>query len=172
LNYCTFRKKTGMKQKEIRIWYEEYSSSEELPEDLKQLVESAREVSSKAWAPYSGFCVGAAVRLANGMVFTGNNQENAAYPSGLCAERTALFYSNANYPEVPVVAIAISARTDHRITNEPVSPCGSCRQVMMETETRFKQPINIILDGQSSIRIFLGIESLLPMSFKPESLKG
>lgn len=161
-----------MKQKEIRIWYEEYGSSEELPEDLKQLLESSREVSSKAWAPYSGFCVGAAVRLANGMVFTGNNQENAAYPSGLCAERTALFYANANYPEVPVVAIAISARTDHRITSEPVSPCGSCRQVMMETETRFKQPINIILDGQSSIRIFLGIESLLPMSFKPESLKG
>jgi cytidine deaminase len=161
-----------MQQKEIRIWYEEYSSSEELPEDMKQLLESSREVSLKAWAPYSGFCVGAAVKLANGMVFTGNNQENAAYPSGLCAERTALFYANANYPEVPVVAIAVSARNENRITSEPVSPCGSCRQVIIETETRFKQPINIVLDGQSSICIFHGIESLLPMSFKPESLKG
>lgn len=161
-----------MRQKEIRIWYEEYNSVEELPEEMRQLLLSAREISSKAWAPYSGFSVGAAVRLANGLIINGNNQENAAYPSGLCAERTAIFYANANYPEVPVTAIAISARNDGGKTMEPVKPCGSCRQVMLETETRYRQPISIILDGQSAICIFHGIESLLPMSFKPDSLKG
>jgi cytidine deaminase len=161
-----------MRQKEIRIWYEEFNSLEELPEEMRQLLQSAREISSKAWAPYSGFYVGAAVRLANGLIIKGNNQENAAYPSGLCAERIALFYANANFPEVPVIAIAVSARNDQGKTREPVSPCGSCRQVMMETETRFKEPINIILDGQSSICIFHGIQSLLPMSFKPDALKG
>jgi cytidine deaminase len=160
-----------MKQKEIRILYSEYSRPEELPVEMKQLIEEARLISQKAWSPYSGFCVGAAVKLTNGMIFTGNNQENAAYPSGLCAERTALFYANANYPEIPVEAIAISARYNNRLVGEPVKPCGGCRQVLLETEMRFNHPVRIILDGQNSIFVFEGIDLLLPMSFRPEALK-
>jgi cytidine deaminase len=160
-----------MKQKEISILYKEYSNPEELPEEWKQLIHEARMISKKAWSPYSGFCVGAAVKLENGMIFTGNNQENAAYPSGLCAERTALFYANANYPEVPAEVIAISARNVKGLVKEPVKPCGSCRQVLLEAEMRFSHPIKIILDGQNSIFVFEGIDSLLPMSFRPEALK-
>jgi cytidine deaminase len=160
-----------MEQKEIRISYREYRGMEELPDEMNQLIEEARLISYKAWSPYSGFCVGAAVKLANGLIITGNNQENAAYPSGLCAERTALFYANANYPEIPVDAIAISARNVKGMVREPVKPCGSCRQVMLETEMRFIHPIKIILDGQNSIFVFEGIDSLLPMSFRPEALK-
>jgi cytidine deaminase len=160
-----------MKQKEIRILYDEFSSLEELPVEMKQLIEEARVISQKAWSPYSGFCVGAAVKLTNGLIIKGNNQENAAYPSGLCAERTALFYANANYPEIPVEAIAISARNVKGMVREPVKPCGSCRQVLLETEMRFNHPVKIILDGQNSIFVFDGIDSLLPMSFKPEALK-
>jgi len=152
--------------------FEEFSGIDELPEEMKVLVMEARRVSVLAWSPYSGFCVGAAVRLASGEIITGNNQENAAYPSGLCAERTALFYANANYPDIPVEAIAISAKNAGGKVREPVKPCGSCRQVMLETEARFKHPIRIILDGQQSIFSFEGIDTLLPMSFRPASLKG
>jgi cytidine deaminase len=161
-----------VKRKEIRISYNEWDSVDELPEELGQLIHAAREISTKAWSPYSGFCVGAAVRLANGTIITGNNQENAAYPSGLCAERTALFYANANYPDIPVEAIAVSARNAGGMVREPVKPCGSCRQVMLETETRYNHPVKIILDGQNSILVFDGIDTLLPMSFKRDALKG
>jgi cytidine deaminase len=160
-----------MERKEIRIFYSEYNSLEELPGGMEKLIEEARLISQKAWSPYSGFCVGAAVKLTNGLIIKGNNQENAAYPSGLCAERTALFYANANYPEIPVEAIAISAHNEKGMVREPVKPCGSCRQVLLETEMRFNHPIKIILDGQNSVCIFDGIDSLLPMSFRPEDLK-
>ena len=160
-----------MKDREISIMYREYTNQQELPEEMKHLIDEARMISEKAWSPYSGFCVGAAVKLDNGLIFTGNNQENAAYPSGLCAERTALFYANANYPNVPATAIAISARNVNGMVKEPVKPCGSCRQVLLEAEMRFNHPIKIILDGQNSIFVFEGIDSLLPMSFKPDALK-
>jgi cytidine deaminase len=160
-----------MKQREIRIVFNELSGLNELTEEMSELVKEARKISGKAWSPYSGFFVGAAVRLANGMIITGNNQENAAYPSGLCAERTALFYANANYPDVAVEAIAVSARNSRGPVREPVKPCGSCRQVLLETETRFKHPIQIVLDGLNGIYVFEGIDSLLPMSFKPAALK-
>jgi cytidine deaminase len=161
-----------MEQREIRILYQELQGINELSEEMTELVWEARRISDKAWSPYSGFCVGAAVRLINGVLITGNNQENAAYPSGLCAERTALFYANANYPDVPVEAIAISAHNARGLVREPVKPCGSCRQVLLETETRFNHPIKIILDGQKSLYVFEGIDTLLPLSFKPASLKG
>jgi cytidine deaminase len=161
-----------MIEREIRILYHEAEGINELTEEIYELVMEARKISEKAYSPYSGFCVGAAVRLANGKIITGNNQENAAYPSGLCAERTALFYANANFPDVPVEAIAISAHNARGIVREPVKPCGSCRQVMLETEIRFKNRIKIILDGQKSVFILDGVDSLLPMSFKPEALKG
>lgn len=161
-----------MVQREIRILFNEAGGLDELPEEMRELVTEARKISEKAYSPYSGFCVGAAVKLSNGKIITGNNQENAAYPSGLCAERTALFYANANYPDIPVDAIAISAHNRRGIVREPVKPCGSCRQVILETEARFNHKIKIILDGQQSIFIFNGIDSLLPLSFKPASLKG
>lgn len=160
-----------MLRKEIRIAYREYYKTEELPVLYADLLTEARRMTNLAYAPYSGFCVGAAILLDNGVIVTGNNQENAAYPSGLCAERTALFYANANYPDVPVEAIAISAQNKSGFIREPVKPCGSCRQVMLETETRFKKTIVIILDGQDSILMLKGVDTLLPLSFKPSALK-
>ncbi len=159
-----------MIQREFQVAYREYASIEELMPEFAALVVKARKIAGKAYSPYSRFCVGAAVLLANGKVITGNNQENAAYPSGLCAERTALFYANANYPDIPVVALAISAENARGRVNEPVKPCGSCRQVILETETRYGQRIQIILDGLSGIHLFDGIDNLLPFSFKPASL--
>lgn len=159
-----------MKWNEIRIAYREYTDITELPDEYKDLVVKAREISSGAWAPYSGFRVGAAVKLASGMVFTGNNQENAAYPVGLCAERTALFYANANHPDDPVDAIAVSAQNASGWVQDPVKPCGGCRQAMLEVETRFNREIKIILDGQKSIYILDGIDALLPLNFKSTAL--
>ncbi len=160
-----------MTQREIRIIYHEAEGIHELTDDLAELIREARQISEKAYSPYSGFCVGAAVRLADGRIITGNNQENAAYPSGLCAERTALFYANSNYPESPVDAIAITARNARGLVKEPVKPCGGCRQVMLETEIRFNRKIRIVLDGQKSVYLLDGVESLLPLSFKPVALQ-
>lgn len=161
-----------MIQREFQVTYREYAGIEELLPAQVSLVGKAREIMAKAYSPYSGFSVGAAVLLDNGTVVTGNNQENAAYPSGLCAERTALFYANANYPDVPVVAIAISAANVRGRVKEPVKPCGSCRQVILETEARFGRKIQLLLDGLNGIYLFDGIDNLLPFSFKPVSLKG
>lgn len=158
--------------RELRIEYWEYTGTEELPREYVRLVEAARASSDHAYSPYSGFRVGAALLLADGTVITGNNQENAAYPSGLCAERTALFYASANYPDTPVTAMAVSAANARGRVNEPVKPCGSCRQVLLEMEARSGQPIKIILDGKSRILLFGGTDDLLPFSFKPASLQG
>jgi len=166
------RKNLTMIQRELRISYSEYAGMDELPAAYTGLVEEARRISEKAYSPYSGFRVGAAVKLANGMIITGNNQENAAYPSGLCAERTALFYANPNFPDVPVEAIAISAASSRGRVKEPVKPCGSCRQVILETEARFHRPVTLVLDGKNGIQVFEGIDNLLPFSFKPEALKA
>jgi cytidine deaminase len=159
-----------MKTTEIRIIVFEYQSIDELPENDRLLLIEARRITAKAYAPYSGFHVGAAVLLGNGKVFTGNNQENSAYPSGLCAERVALFYANANYPDSEVKAIAVSAAKNGVLVNEPVKPCGSCRQALAETEVRFESPIRIILDGQVSILVLESVECLLPLSFSKKAL--
>jgi len=159
-----------MKTTEIKIVVQEYENRSELPKDDQLLLTEARRITALAYAPYSGFHVGAAVLLANGMIITGNNQENAAYPSGLCAERVALFYANANYPESAVKAIAISAAKNGVLVNETVKPCGSCRQALAETEVRYETPIRIILDGQNSIIVLNGVESLLPLSFSKRAL--
>ena len=154
-----------MRANEIRIPVYEYSSPEELNDTDRLLLQEARRMTGQTYSPYSGFKVGAAVRLQGGIIITGSNQENAAYPSGLCAERVALFYANANYPGVPVEAIAISALNHHGQLPELVTPCGACRQVMEETEVLFDKPIRIILDGDGIIRILEGMASLLPLSF-------
>ena len=116
--------------------------------------------------PYSKFSVGACLLLNNGVEVIGCNQENAAYPVGLCAERSAIFAAGAQYPDVPVRMIAIAARTpEGELQDEPVSPCGSCRQVLIETETRFSQEVRILLYGRNRIYVIDGIKQLMPLSF-------
>ena len=159
-----------MQTKELRIFVEEYGSVKELSEADRELVQAAREASVNAYAPYSHFHVGAALRLVNGDIFKGNNQENSAFTTGLCAERVALFYANAAFPDLSVESIAVTAENAQGLIPEPVKPCGSCRQAMVETETRFQQPMRIILDGKNKIQVFNGVENLLPFAFKPVSL--
>jgi cytidine deaminase len=137
----------------------------ELPEAEKMLVDLAKETALKAYAPYSLFRVGVALLLDNGQVVTGNNQENAAYPSGMCAERVALFYANANWPELPVTCMAIAATSVEGFTARPIAPCGSCRQVLLETETRFETPIRLLLYGEDTICRVDSAADLLPLSF-------
>lgn len=160
-----------MRTREIKIAFQEFDTIEELSSDDQQLVISAREATKNAYAPYSQFHVGASLLLENGEIIQGNNQENADFTDGLCAERVALFYAHAKFPKVPVVAIAVSAKNHQGLVKEPAQPCGSCRQVMVETEVRFQKPIRIILDGRESIQILDGAESLLPLAFKPNALK-
>lgn len=134
------------------------------------LINKAKEAALSAYAPYSGFHVGAAAQLENGEIVTGNNQENAAYPSGLCAERTALFYANSQYPEIPVDIIAIAAYNKGNFTEDICSPCGACRQVLLEIENRYKKDILIILYGEKFVYEVDSIKDLLPLSFGKESL--
>lgn len=140
--------------------YDEFSAED------KQLVDAARAATANSYAVYSNFNVGAAVRLDNGVIVKGSNQENAAYPSGLCAERTTLFWANSQYPENAVLAMAIAARTDKGELPMPIPPCGACRQVILETEKRFGKAIKIILFGtKESYIIEDGIKALMPLSF-------
>lgn len=143
----------------------------ELDESEQQLLKLAIDASEKAYAPYSNFKVGAAVLLKNGVKVIGSNQENAAYPSGLCAERTAVFSANAQYPDQPIVALAIAARNANGLLNLPITPCGACRQVVLEAEYRFKRPIRILLFGQENTYIVDSINDLLPLQFVSESMK-
>ena len=142
----------------------------ELNEQDRQLVEAARKATKGSYAPYSKFCVGAAVRLLDGTIVTGANQENAAFPSGLCAERTALFAAGAQYPDQPVTALAIAARKGRRFLSKPISPCGACRQVISGVEERFGSPIRILLYGTDGILVSEGISPLLPLRFEGEDM--
>ena len=159
-----------MRTKELRIFVYEYTSVVDLPESDQQLVYAARDAARDAFAPYSKFFVGAALRLADNTVVIGNNQENAAFPTGLCAERVALFYAHARYPHQAVKAIAVTASNERGLVDGPVAPCGSCRQALIESEVRFKTPIRIILDGKQKIQVFENTGYLLPFAFRPESL--
>jgi cytidine deaminase len=143
---------------------------DELTNDYQQLVEKAKEQVNNAYAPYSGFQVGAAIELENGEIFTGNNQENAAYPSGLCAERVAMFYANAKYPNVAVKTLAIAAFTNGKFLPNPVTPCGSCRQVLLETESRFGKDIPVLLYGTEEVYLIENVKQLLPLCFEKSSL--
>lgn len=139
-------------------------SSAEVPEEYKELLESAIDATANAYAPYSNFNVGAAVLLDNGKIVAGNNQENVAYPSGLCAERVTLFSANARYPAAKVLAIAIAAATKGEQVNM-ITPCGACRQVLLEVENRYKHPIKVFLCGKEQVYIAESASSLLPLSF-------
>ncbi len=159
-----------MIEREIQIKYNELIH-EELSDIDKQLVERAIKAAKLAYAPYSKFRVGASILLDNNNIVVGNNQENAAYPSGLCAERVALFYANANYSENSVKTIAIVVIDDKGLpTNQSVSPCGACRQVILESETRYNDKIKILLVAKSKVIEFKSIKDLLPLSFTQDHL--
>lgn len=154
-----------MKEQILELSYRIYAL-DELPEESRKLVDAALEATQRSYAPYSHFYVGAAVLLDNGVIVTGNNQENVAFPSGLCAERTALFYANAQYPEVPVKALAIVARdSSGKVTQAPISPCGACRQVMLETENRFGKPMQVLLASAEEVIVVERASALLPLAF-------
>lgn len=154
-----------MKEQILELSYRIYAL-DELPEESRKLVDAALEATRRSYAPYSHFYVGAAVLLDNGVIVTGNNQENVAFPSGLCAERTALFYANAQYPEVSVKALAIVARDSAgKVTQAPISPCGACRQVMLETENRFGKPMQVLLASAEEVIVVERASALLPLAF-------
>lgn len=145
---------------------------EELSLVLRELVETAKAKTQDAYCPYSHYHVGAAALLSDGQVITGSNQENAAYPSGLCAERTTLFAANANNPNTPVEALAIACYTNRHFTKDAASPCGACRQVMLETEHRFGKDMKVILYGEDNCYVFERAADLLPLNFVAENLQG
>lgn len=139
---------------------------EELTAEQQKLVTLARKATYRSYAPYSKFHVGAAILLDNGEMLSGSNQENAAYPSGTCAERTTAFYAHSTYPDARFKTIAIAARgTDGKELTDPISPCGACRQVLLEYETLAGGPVPVILVGTSRILIFPSVRSLLPYCF-------
>ena len=160
-----------MKKKELTSTFTIYQM-DELDQEQRELVEVAKAQVHKSYSPYSHFQVGAAAKLANGVIIKGSNQENAAYPSGLCAERTALFAAGATYPEEKVTMLAIACFTNGHYTAEPGSPCGSCRQVMVETEHRYPGNMQVLLYGETCVYVCDSAKDLLPLSFLTEDLQG
>lgn len=156
-----------MPMKEINITTRiEVLGYDELPPQLLSLVEAARKTTSRSYAPYSHFSVGAAILLDNGQMVTGSNQENAAYPSGTCAERTACFYAHSAYPDSRMEVIAIAARgVDGEFLDNPISPCGGCRQALLEYENLAGRNMKVILVGASKVYVIPSIKSLLPLAF-------
>lgn len=154
-----------MKDITLTIDVKEYGF-DELPELWKRLVEEARTATRRSYAPYSHFCVGAAIALDNGEIVVGSNQENAAFPSGTCAERTACYYAGARYPDAHFDVIAIAARgTDGEFQKEPISPCGACRQALLEYEKLAGHPVKVLLAARDKVWLFPSVSSLLPLSF-------
>ena len=161
-----------MKVRNINISIEEYENEGQLPKADQSLMNDAKLAINSSYAPYSAFHVGAAVLLDNGEVVTGSNQENGAYPSGLCAERVALFHAKHQYPDASIKSLAITAHADHFEINHPITPCGACRQVIAEVQNRQTKKIRIILKGEKGVvQVIEGIENLLPLMFKEEKLK-
>ncbi len=154
-----------MSEKEINIRYHEYSSLDELQAQDRALAEEAIKAMQGAYAPYSHFHVGAAVRLSDGTVVRGANQENAAFPSGLCAERTAMFAAGANYPSKNMESIAIAGGVHGRLAKTPATPCGACRQVMAQYQTKAGKPMSVIMVGDGVIWKFDRVDDILPLIF-------
>ena len=151
----------------FQIPFSQYDLASELSEDESGLLEAARLAGEGAYAPYSGFQVGCAVLLENGEIIMGSNQENKAYPSGICAERTALFYAGASGKAEQIKKIAIRGRSESRLIDQPVTPCGACRQVMLEYEQLAKKNLVVLMQGESGpiLRLEGVAESLLPFGF-------
>ncbi len=143
----------------------DYCQPEDLTADEAELVRAAARATDNSYAKYSHFRVGAAVRLNDGRIVIGANQENAAFPSGLCAERTAIFAAQAQNPDQPVRCLAIAAADDDGLRAKPVSPCGACRQVILEIEDRYQQPVEILLCGTVGVYRIKSVKDLLPLSF-------
>ena len=154
-----------MTNKELKIAYQEYNSLAELEQEDRRLAEAAIEATALSYAPYSNFNVGAAVMYEDGDIVKGSNQENAAYPSAMCAERTTLFYASSNRPEAAMKALAIAAAQNGVLTKSPVTPCGACRQVMAQYQTKSGIPMEVILVGSDKILKFSKVEDLLPFIF-------
>lgn len=150
---------------EVSVYQENELSSAD-----RELVEAAKAATRSSYSPYSEFKVGAALRLQNGVVITGSNQENASYPLGLCAERTAIFHAQHMYPDQPIVALAIAAFANGHFYPEAISPCGACRQVMLEVENRYQLPMRVLLYGTSGTHVVETVKALLPFQFISESL--
>ena len=149
-----------------------HTTDEQLSSVERELLRRANSARERAYAPYSLFKVGAALILENGVIVEGNNQENGAYPSGLCAERVAFFSASAQYPDVAISAIAITASSANFLMDHPVAPCGACRQVMLEYQLKQKNPIALLMKGEEGKIIRLtGLTQLLPLYFNEEGLK-
>ncbi len=161
-----------MKKLELRIVFSEYENATELGTIEQELIQKAIKACDSAYAPYSDFHVGAALLLENGVIITGNNQENVAYPSALCAERVAIYYAGSQYPDIAIKTIAITCKSATVHLTEPLSPCGACRQAMAEYETRHNNKIKVILVGdKGKIRVVESVADLLPFMFKADELK-
>lgn len=154
-----------MTEQKINISYEEYASIDELNAEDRELAQAAIEGMKGSYAPYSHFNVGAAVRMTNGQIVRGANQENAAFPSGLCAERTAMFAASAKYPGKEMVSLALVGGIYGRITDEPATPCGACRQVMAQYQTRAGKPMSVIMVGAKRVWKFSRVDDILPLIF-------
>jgi len=155
-----------MKEIKIDVAFKVYSSINELEDSARKLMGKAVEIRKKAYAPYSKFRVGAAILLENGEVVTGSNQENAAFPSGICAERTAIFYAGANFPDMRIIAIAISACSDLKVAKSPIPPCGSCRQSMFEYEVKQEASIRLFcMGGVGEVIESDSVGNILPFHF-------
>jgi len=160
-----------MQQLEYKISYKEYANDSALEAGDKALLQKAKEALKTAYAPYSQFNVGAAVLLKNGQIVLGSNQENAASPSGLCAERVAVYAAGTQYPNEAIEAIAITCTTERFEVDSPISPCGACRQAILEYEIRHQNKIKVILMGHTGIvRIVNSISDLLPFAFSSKSI--
>jgi len=160
-----------MKEVKIESTLYVYDSIDELSVDVKQLMEKAVEARNKAYAPYSKFNVGAALILDNGEIITGSNQENASYPSGLCAERTAIYYAGAKYPEARIMKMAITAASQNQKTKSPIPPCGACRQAVAEYEVKQKYAIEIYFMGETgTVAKSNSLANLLPLVFDKSKL--
>ncbi|WP_311438600.1 cytidine deaminase [Hallella colorans] len=149
----------------------DFCSMEELTRDERELIQMAIEATKNSYAKYSKFYVGAAVRLEDGQVFIGANQENAAFPSGLCAERTAIFSAQANSPGQAITTLAVAARNNFGPLDNPVTPCGGCRQVMLEMEDRYQRDVKVLLYGKKGIYRVKSVKDLLPLSFVDANMK-
>ena len=155
-----------MKKITISADLEIYETVVELPQEVQELMQQAVEARENSYSPYSKFKVGAAIQLENGEVVTGSNQENASYPAGLCAERTAIFYAGAKYPGVRIDRIALSARSLNHVVEIPTPPCGSCRQAIAEYEVKQEQPIEIFFMGEKGKVVKANsVSDLLPLIF-------
>ena len=152
-------------KKKITIEYQEFKSITSLPEDDALLLKEAVSATDLSYSPYSKFRVGAAVRMANGQILKASNQESAAFPSGLCAERSVLFYAFSKYPGVAVEALAIAAKKSKKLTATPTRPCGACIQVMLDAQNRGGKPVKVILGAAEKIEVISSVNDLIPFSF-------